>query len=109
MVTMTGFFEFWVPDNELDIANTKWSPYIVPDECPDCGEPVEMCAGSAPGPYNALESPCHHMMPWSALRAVSTRKQTGPLVCVCVRCKLPNPFADPNLPDGGYLCYNCRN
>lgn len=106
---MTGFFEFWVPDNELDIPNTKWSPYIIPCACPDCGDPLVLSEDSAPGPFNALEDPCHHMMPWSALRAISTKKQTEPVVCVCMQCKLVNPHAEPNRPDGGYLCYNCRS
>lgn len=104
---MTGVFEFWAPDNEQHIAGAKWAPYLVPCECPVCGGALRLADDSAPGPFNFLDDPCHHMMRWSDLKAVSTPKQVGPVRCV--QCKLVNPQAEPNLPDGGYLCYNCRN
>lgn len=28
--------------------------------------------------------------------------------CVCMRCRSRNQFAEPNRPDGKYVCYECR-
>lgn len=28
--------------------------------------------------------------------------------CVCIKCKARNIYAEPNMPDGSYFCYNCR-
>lgn len=28
--------------------------------------------------------------------------------CVCARCNTANPHAEPNRPDGSYVCYECR-
>lgn len=99
-------FEFWIPDS-LTMRTAKWSPYLVPVSCPRCGCTLKVCGDTPIGPFNALDDPCLHLMHWLDLQAVSTRKHSGP--AVCVHCKLVNEHAEPNQPDGGYVCYNCRN
>ena len=31
---------------------------------------------------------------------------SGP--CICKKCNEKNDYAEPNQPDGGYVCYQCR-
>lgn len=28
--------------------------------------------------------------------------------CVCKKCNAKNEYAEPNEPDGSYVCYDCR-
>lgn len=43
--------------------------------------------------------------PASVSKTVSKTKE----ICVCKVCKTPNEFAEPNQPDGGYICYEHRD
>jgi len=39
------------------------------------------------------------------LRAIEKHE---PRVCTCVECKASNDWAEPNMPDGTFLCYSCK-
>ncbi len=38
----------------------------------------------------------------------ATSHALGRVTLACGRCKEPNDYAEPNQPDGGYVCYSCR-
>ncbi len=80
---------------EWDNFATHHTPGITLNKADAC------CAGSpALAPKFDIKFQLHNIAQFAG-----TGKELG---CICVKCNSKNEFAEPNQPNGKYICFECR-
>lgn len=87
----------------------------IPTHCPGCGFELKIrnsWVNGCDGFYILSNTCCndkfnHYPTIWEN-RILEPEKPTYPQGVICKRCNARNVYAEPNRPDGSYLCFECR-
>lgn len=58
--------------------------------------------------YMGTSATLYQMYQWLVAEDTPPTRREGLQVCVCKKCNEQNEYAEPNQPDGSYLCVSCR-